>query len=224
MKAALLIIAMFFSVQCFGKVTLNKQNVCTLDSVVDSNSMKALKLCLVNKVAIRRGRNYPIYLYIQSPGGSIYDGLRFIEFAKSIKNLHTVTEFAASMAAAIVQAVPGKRYVTSNGVLMFHRASGSFSGQFEHGELESRLNLWKTIVRNMEKMQARRIGISLDEYKKRRMNEWWIYGDDNIKQNTADKVEQFVCTHKLIQSKYKGTVRSIFGSREVIKSACPLVN
>ena len=186
--------------------------------------MRKLKYCLVDKVSKRRGRRYPIYLYLNSPGGSIYQGLRFISFAKTINNLHTITEFSASMAAAIAQGLPGKRYVVENGVFMFHRARGGFQGQFEDGELESRLKMWKKIVRNMEKMQAKRIGITLKEYKTRRVNEWWVYGDDNIKQNTADGMVEVRCTPALISKEHKVVVRSMFGTREVTLSGCPLVN
>lgn len=205
-------------------ISLTTSNSCSLEEQVDRRSMAKLKACLVDKQIKRRGRNTPIYLYLNSPGGSIYDGLRFISFAKSIRNLHTITEFSASMAAAIAQAIPGKRYVVENGVFMFHRAQGGVRGQFEDGELESRLKLWKTIVRKMEKMQAKRIGITLKEYKKRRKDEWWVYGDDNVKQNTADSMVSVTCSRKLIEKKEKVKVRSFFGTHEYEKSACPLMN
>jgi ATP-dependent protease ClpP protease subunit len=221
------IIALFvfsFQIANAKSITLTTKNSCTLDQQVDSNSMRKLKACLVDKVILRRGRNYPIYLYLNSPGGNIYEGLRFISFAKTIKNLHTITEFSASMAAAIAQGIPGKRYVVEHGVFMFHRASGSFRGQFEGGELESRLRMWKKIVRNMEKMQAKRIGITLKEYKKRRKDEWWLYGSENTEQNTADEMVSVKCTAKLAEKKVKRKVRTLFGSYEYEQSLCPLVN
>lgn len=205
-------------------IRLTTNNVCSLESQVDSSSMAALKKCLSEKVSKRRGRRYPIYLYLNSPGGSIYDGLRFLSFAKTIRNLHTITEFSASMAAAIAQGIPGKRYIVDHGVFMFHRARGGVRGQFEDGELESRLKLWKTIVRRMEQMQADRIGITLADYKKRRINEWWLYGSDNVKQNVADEQVSIKCTRGLIDKQVKVYVRSMFGSRAVEKSACPLMN
>lgn len=221
----LLVLFTFFSLQIASakNIHLTTYNVCTLDSQVDGTSMRALKTCLDDKVAQRAWRSYPIYLYINSGGGSIYHGLRFISFAKSVRNLHTITEFSASMAAAIAQGLPGKRYVLDHGTFMFHRARGGFRGQFEDGELESRLKLWKTIVRKMESMQAKRIGITLKQYKKKRFNEWWIYGDDNVKQNTADAVISATCSSKLSKKKEKKTVRSFFGARTIEKSSCPLV-
>lgn len=222
-----LLTILFFSMLCatsHAKVVLTTYNSCTLDQQVDANTMRDLKLCLVDKVAHRRGRSYPIYIYLNSPGGSIYDGINFLSFAKTIKNLHTITQFSASMAAAISQGIPGKRYMTENGIYMFHRAKGSFSGQFEDGELESRLKMWKSIVRNMEQMQADRIGITLEDYKKKRLNEWWLYGKDAVKQNVSDGAVRVLCSKKLINQKRTVVVHSLFGSREIEKSNCPLVN
>lgn len=219
-----LILSLWVSSAQAKSIKLSTTNVCSLETDVSASSMQKLKYCLIDKVSKRRGRNYPIYLYLNSPGGSIYHGLRFITFAKSIRNLHTITEFSASMAAAIAQGLPGKRYVVETGVFMFHRARGGFQGQFEDGELESRLNLWKKIVRNMESMQAKRIGITLKEYKKRRVNEWWVYGDDNVKQNTADDMAEVRCTPDLIKQETTVVIRTMFGSSKVKVSGCPLVN
>jgi ATP-dependent Clp protease protease subunit len=220
----LLFILLFSSTAYSADITLTTTNVCVLNESVSKTSMYKMRKCIDKLVARRRGRNVPIYLYVNSPGGSVYDGIRFINYAKNVRNLHTITEFAASMAAAIVQGIPGKRYVMEHGTFMFHRAKGRFSGQFEDGEVEQRLKLWKKIVRGMEQMQANRIGITLKEYKKRRLNEWWVYGDDNISSNTADHIVTVVCSKKLASIKRVVTKRSFFGSYKKELSACPLVN
>ena len=220
-----IIATLLISGNCFAKeIKLTTNNVCSLEDKVDASTMFELKKCLIEKSIKRGNRRYPIYIYLNSPGGSIYQGLRFITFAKTIKNLHTITEFSASMSAAIVQGLPGKRYVVEHGTLMFHRASGTFRGQFDTGEVESTLKFWISIVDKMEKMQADRIGISLKEYKKRRLHEWWIYGQDNIKNNTADEVVTIRCSNKLLNSFRKESVNTIFGTFEYQVSDCPLVN
>ena len=172
----------------------------------------------------RRGRSYPIYLVINSPGGSVYAGLRFIEFAKTVKNLETVTIFAASMASAIVEALPGKRHGTENAVTMFHRAKGTFTGQFEDGEVESKLKLWKKIVRKMEYVNATRIGITLKEYKKRIVNEYWVYGKDNVQNNVLDVISGVRCSVKLLKTVKTVKVRTFIGTYTKKVSGCPLLN
>lgn len=206
-------------------IVLTTKNHCSLQEGVDFISMQKLKFCLVDKAVIRRGRDYPIYLVINSRGGKVSSGLSFISFAKTFKNIQTVSIYAASMASAIVQALPGKRYGTEHVILMFHRATATFKGQFENGEVESRLRLWKSIMKKIDKVNANRIGITVLELKRRARNEWHIYSNDNIKYNTLDEIVILKCSQRLLLNKKKIKIKSLFGNSSThIISACPLVN
>jgi ATP-dependent protease ClpP protease subunit len=163
------------------------------DASVDNASRELLRLD-----KIRGNRDYPIYLVIESPGGSIMAGENFIEVAKTIKNLHTITIFAASMASAIVEALPGERLILDSGTLMFHRAKGQVGGQFETGELESRLDFYKSFVRRMEIRNAERMKMSLKAYKQSVVNELWLSGKQCVDKGAADEIVAIRCTQKLI--------------------------
>lgn len=205
-------------------IKFTEDNHCFLDSSVSAKSMGAMKICLSKKHLKRGKKSYPIYLVINSPGGSVYAGLDFIRFAKNIPNLKTYTIFAASMASAIVEHLPGDRIGSDFTVTMFHRAKGSFKGQFEDGEVEKQLKLWKEIVRSMETASSKRIGISLEEYKKRVKDEWWVYGDDNVTQNTLDSITPAKCSNKLLKKFTSKTVDTLFfGKVTISKSKCPLI-
>lgn len=205
-------------------IELTTHNHCSLQDEVSYETMFELKQCLAKQVAKRKFTKYPIYLVIDSPGGDIYEGLRFIEFAKTIPDLHTVTIFAASMGAEIVQALPGKRYGLDSSITMFHRARGGFSGQFEDGELEKRLRLWKAIVRKMEQTAADRIGISLATYKARVKDEWWLYSQENVKAKVLDESVKMICSEALQSSVKTKKIETMFGPYEYQVSACPLMN
>lgn len=207
-------------------IQLDPNNTIVFRGEVSADSVNAaiLKLIELIELNVKRGKaNYPLYLVLDSPGGSISDGLDFIDYAKSVPNLKTVTLFAASMASAIVEALPGERLVTDTGILMFHRAAGTFSGQFETGELESRLEIAKTVVRHMESTNADRIGISLKKYKSKVVSEWWIFGKFNIYQKTADRVVNVVCSQELIDSRIATVEQGFFSSSRVTYSGCPLI-
>lgn len=220
-----MLLSLIFSLLSAQEPTLlTTKNHCTLAGEVNSQSMIELKFCLIDQDLQRGNKDYPIYLVVDSGGGEIYAGLRFIEFAKTIKNVQTVTIFAASMAAGIVEALPGKRHATENAIFMFHRAKGSFKGQFEDGELEQQLDMWKKIVRKMEQMNADRVGITLAEYKSKVINEWWIYGKDSVKQNVSDQISVFECSNVLLKERRSVSIDTFFGVIEFEESACPLVN
>lgn len=206
------------------EIVLTTYNVCNLQTEVDDYSMAELKGCIAEKVVKRGKKSYPIYIYVNSPGGSVYDGLKFIEFIKSVPNVHTVTSFAASMAAGIVQATPGKRYAVGTNIMMFHRARGSVSGQIESGEVEQRLALWKSIIRSMEEENAKRLGLSVQDYKDKIVNEWWTFGSDSVAQNTVDEIVTVKCSHALAAKKTVEKVITFFGEFEETIYACPLLN
>lgn len=205
-------------------INLTTRNVCSIEGPVTVESVRKAKHCLANKNIKRGRRRYPIYLYLYSPGGSIYQGLKLIEFAKGIKNLHTITNYAASMASAIVEQLPGRRYAVENNIFMFHRAQGVFRGQFETGEVEKQVKFWKGIVRNMSRKNANRIGMTLKHYDEVIKDEWWIYGKDSVRMNICDEIVQLTCSAPLMARTRKIKVRSLFGSFVKQVSDCPLLN
>ena len=127
------------------------------------------------------------------------------------------------MGSAIVQGIPGKRLISERGEQMFHRARGQFRGQFETGEVESRLKRAKSLVNALESRNAKRMGLSLADYKQKVVNELWLYGSENIAQNASDEVVRIVCNRPLIDKRESHSVRALFGSRTSIFSGCPLI-
>lgn len=205
-------------------INLTKKNTVRLDGVVNAKSMRKLSMDLAEADAKRSiPAISPIYIVINSPGGSIFDGLDFLEFAKQYDNVHTICLFCASMAHHISQAMPGIRYGVSNTVMMAHRAKGGFRGQFGEGELESQLKLVKSVVKNMEQVNSNRLKISLKEYKEKIKDEWWTYGYENINQNVLDKIVNVKCSKALIDKKLTIVKKSFFGTYKYKTSACPLI-
>jgi|WetSurMetagenome_2_1015567.scaffolds.fasta_scaffold281785_1 ATP-dependent protease ClpP protease subunit len=206
-------------------IKLSKDNFVILRQEVTEQSISKLELELTDKVAKRGNKDYPIYLLLDSPGGSIDAGLSFIEFAKTIPNLHTITIFAASMASGIVESLPGTRNIINSGILMFHRAKGGVQGQFEDGELESRLGIYKRIVVNLlEQTNADRLKLSLTEYKSKVKDELWIGGFEAVEQKAADTKVNIECSSELVTDKQIETflIGGLFPVK-VAFSGCPLV-
>lgn len=74
----------------------------------------------------------PIYMYINSPGGSISDGLAIIDTMHFVKpEIHTIcVGMAASMGAVILsQGSKGKRFSLPSSEIMIHQASSGVEGQ-----------------------------------------------------------------------------------------------
>lgn len=226
MKLFNILLILLVAVDCFaskGIINLNPNNTATLRGEVNESSVREIELKIVELNQIRGDKQYPIYLVLDTPGGEVDSGLSLIEFLKSIRDLNTITLFAASMGSAIQQGVKGTRYGTETQISMFHRARGTISGYFEDGEMESRLKMAKDIVRGMEKNNASRIGISLEEYKKKVKDEWWIVGDSAIKEHVLDEVVDIHCSNSLVEKKEYAEVQVFIFSMKVEYSSCPLI-
>lgn len=203
-------------------VILNSANTVVLRGEISGESVTTAQISLA-KLALKRGaKNYPIYLVLDSPGGSIEAGFMFIQFTKMIRNLQTISIFSASMASAIVEAVPGRRLVTENGTLMFHQAYAGAEGTVEVGSLESRVYYIKRRVQQLEKINSDRMKMDLEYYKSLVSREMWLDADDSIKANAADTVVDIMCTPELIASTTQLTYASIFGQTVFQFSNCPL--
>lgn len=203
------------------QVHINSKNSIAYRGVVTSESINQLQLNIAKLVGDRGDKNYPIYLVLDTPGGEVDAGLQFIEFAKTIQNLRTITIFAASMGSAIVEGLPGSRLITNNGTLMFHRAAGQLSGQFEVGEMETRLEFAKELVRRMEQVSADRMKISLTEFKLKIKDEYWLLAEQAVNAKAADKVVDIACSQELIDSRIEIVVEGFFGTNTFTFSGCP---
>lgn len=204
-------------------IELNSRNLVPIQGEVDDESMSEAQIKLLQLATLRGTQNYTIYIVLDSPGGSILAGQDFIEFAKTFRNVETVTLFAASMAAGIVEALPGKRNILESGALMFHRARGGVEGQFEDGELESRLNFYKDMVRSMEQKNADRMRMSLVSYKAAVKDELWISGFNAVAKNAADEVVTLGCSLELVNKSTSKPI-SFFGMTFNIQlNGCPLI-
>lgn len=206
-----------------SQITLTENNHIVFKGVVNAASVgKASKDLL--KLSFKTKPGDTLYLVIDSPGGSVYDGLNFVQlFATIPRNVSCIAIKAYSMGHHFLQACPGKRYGVPNMSSMAHRASGMFRGTFNAGDVEQQLELWTGIVQGMEKVNAKRMGLSLQKYQSYAKDEYWCHGYDCVKKNFVDSIQTVGCNEKLVNKETSRTVNTFFGSYKVYESKCPLI-
>ena len=82
-----------------------------------------------------------IYLYINSPGGSVYSGLAIYDTMQFIKpDVQTIcVGIAMSMGSLLLAAgAKGKRMALPNSRILIHQVSGGFQGQGTDIEIQAR--------------------------------------------------------------------------------------
>lgn len=168
-------------------------------------------------------------LYIESPGGSIAQGMDVIELVKARGDVTCVAPFAASMAFAIMQSC---KIRISSGIMpywMQHTPQIILQGQKSLTELEQILEQFlKPMAKVLAELQAPRLGLTVAQFNEKIKNEWNLIGKDQILANkAADEHRTVVCTPGAIKKKRTVIVvtPSIFGSKvdKVEASFCPLI-
>ena len=189
-------------------ITLTSDNLLVLNSQVDGDSVGAIILKakeLDQKLSGMKEKvtgKKPIYLFINSPGGSIQSGLELIEMLKGLgRPVHTITSFGASMAWQIAQNL-NTRFILKSGKFMSHHAAGQFQGQFGGtfpSQLDNRLRLWTQIVKELDETTVKRTNgkQTLKSYQEAYNSELWLTGPESVEQGYSDAVVSIKCGESL---------------------------
>jgi ATP-dependent Clp protease, protease subunit len=130
-----------------------------------------------------------IYLYVNSPGGSVTAGLAIIDTMNHIKNdVATVcVGMAASMGAMILSSgTKGKRHALPNSEIMIHQPHGGMEGQVS--DIEIRTKLYIKHKENLTKMMAKNTGQDLKKVEKDMDRDFFMSADEAKKYGIIDKV------------------------------------
>jgi ATP-dependent Clp protease protease subunit len=105
-----------------------------------------------------------ISFYINSPGGSVYDGMAIYDTMQFIRpEVSTLcTGFAASMGTFLLNAgAKGKRYALPNARIMIHQPSGGSQGTAADVEIQAREVLY--LRGRLNQITAERTGKSVEQ-------------------------------------------------------------
>jgi ATP-dependent Clp protease, protease subunit len=130
-----------------------------------------------------------IYLYINSPGGSVYDGLAIFDTMNYIKNdIQTVgIGLQASMGAFLLSSgTKGKRILLPNAKVMIHQPSSGTRGKVTDMEIDLKESL--AIRRKLNEILAKNTGQKLSQIEKDVDRDYWMSAPEAVKYGLADKV------------------------------------
>jgi ATP-dependent Clp protease protease subunit len=130
-----------------------------------------------------------IFLYINSPGGSVTAGLSIIDTMHHIKpNVATVcVGMAASMGSLILsQGEKGKRFILPNAEVMIHQPSGGAYGQASDIDITAK-HIIKTRER-LNKMLSKATGKKLTEIEKDVDRDFFMDANEAKTYGIVDKI------------------------------------
>lgn len=179
-------------------VTLTKDNTIVMNDEFDGDTVAKVQQ-RARELDSKLASKEPLFLILDSPGGSIFAGMEMIESLNNLNRpVHTITLFSASMAFQTVQGVKGKRLMVPNGTLMSHKARGGVSGEFP-GQLDSRYSYLLSVVYGLDKKVVERTnGVhTFKSYEALIENEYWCTPATCIQQGLADGIANVKCDASL---------------------------
>jgi ATP-dependent Clp protease, protease subunit len=131
----------------------------------------------------------PIYMYINSPGGSITSGLAIIDTMNFLKpEIHTICiGVAASMGAVILsQGSKGKRFALPNSEIMIHQASTGVEGQASNIVITAEHII--KMQNKLYKMLSESSGKTIKQIEKDADRDYWMSADAAVEYGIIDGI------------------------------------
>jgi ATP-dependent Clp protease protease subunit len=130
-----------------------------------------------------------IYLYINSPGGSVYDALAIYDTIKFIKSdVQTVGIGIQASAAAFIlsSGTEGKRLILPNASVMIHQPSSGTRGKVTDQEIDLRESL--RVKKLLEGIMAKNTGQKASRIHEDMERDKWMTADEAKKYGIVDDV------------------------------------
>jgi ATP-dependent protease ClpP protease subunit len=157
-----------------------------------------------------------VIVYLDTNGGSVEHGNKMLAEIQKY-NLDCIAERAYSMGFVLLQGC-NRRYITPYGRIMQHQIS--YGIQNEKGKVDSYVNLIDQIEEELATMQASKINTSVDAFRLKTMNDWWLIGKNAVTSNCVDEIRHVYCEPALTKMNYTTS----YGPYYAVYSRCPLVS
>lgn len=130
-----------------------------------------------------------IYLYINSPGGSVYDALAVYDTMQYVKaDVQTVGIGMQASAAAFLlsSGAKGKRFLLPHATVMIHQPSSGTRGKVTDQEIDLRESL--RVKKLLEQIMAKNTGQKIEKIHEDMERDKWLTAEEARKYGIVDKV------------------------------------
>lgn len=133
----------------------------------------------------------PIYLYINSPGGSVTAGMAIYDTMQHIKSevVTICVGLAASMGAFLLAAgTEGKRLALPHSRIMIHQPLGGIQGRRQASDIEIEAREILRIKNQLNGIMAQRTGQTIEKIEKDTDRDYFMSAEEAVQYGLIDKV------------------------------------
>ncbi|WP_122820501.1 ATP-dependent Clp protease proteolytic subunit [Varibaculum vaginae] len=166
---------------------LLKERIIWLGSEVAEGN--ANQICAQMMLLAAQDPEKPIFLYINSPGGSVTAGMAIYDTMQYIEP--EVVTVALGMAASMGQLLltagtPGKRYATPHARILMHQPSGGVGGTAS--DIRINANLILQMKQELAEINAQRTGKTVEEIREDSERDHWFTAQEALEYGFIDHV------------------------------------
>ena len=166
---------------------LLKERIIWLGSEVAEDN--ANQICAQMMLLAAQDPEKPIFLYINSPGGSVTAGMAIYDTMQYIQP--EVVTVALGMAASMGQLLltagtPGKRYATPHARILMHQPSGGVGGTAS--DIRINANLILPMKQELAEINAQRTGKSVEQIREDSERDHWFTAQEALEYGFIDHV------------------------------------
>jgi ATP-dependent Clp protease protease subunit len=165
---------------------LLKDRIIFLGDEIDENTAN---LVIAQLLFLDAQNNEPIKMYINSPGGSVTDGLAIYDTMRHIKSpVSTIcVGLAASMGALLLTAgEEGQRFALPNSEMLIHQVMGGASGQASDVKIKAEQIL--KLKSRLNKILQQHTKQPLSKIEKDADRDYYLTAEEAVKYGLIDKV------------------------------------
>lgn len=159
------------------------------DDVRDDN---ANEICAKMLLLAAEDSTKDIFLYINSPGGSITAGMAIYDTMQYVPN-DVVTVgigMCASMGQFLLTAgAKGKRFLTPNTRVLLHQPSGGFGGTA--ADIQTQASLINDMKKHLAAITAQRTGKTVDQVMADGDRDRWFTAQEALEYGFVDHIQEF---------------------------------
>lgn len=183
-------ILLFISTFCLAETSINIDNsraILIRGEIQEYNMLDAIaKLKAFEKESTKK----PVYIILNSPGGSVLDGFELINTIEDLnnKNVETIciVETMAYSMAALITTYCKTAYIHKFASLMYHEASYGVQGS--QSTINTRVAFTNIYLHTLNKDVAKKLNLTVEDYENKIHNEWWLNAEEALKYNIVKDV------------------------------------
>lgn len=132
-------------------------------------------------------KNIPIYLHINSFGGSLYDAYAAVDTIKNLRiPVYSVIEGCAASAGTIISVVCEKRFIGENAHMLIHQLNSGMWGKMS--EIKDEYKHLNELMNQLKKLYGQYTNIPEKELTRLLKHDIWLTPESCIKYGLVDAV------------------------------------